>query len=195
MPEADWLSPQLRAAGRERALKRGELLFRAGQRTVGLYLVASGRVRLVRTDRSGREVVLHNARAGETIAEASLFSEIYHCDAVATTAARVRLYPKAALLAAFAREPATARAFMARLGQQVMALRTQIEQQNIRSARERVRHYLAVHADPDGRTPVAGTVKELAAQLGLTHETLYRTLGRMAAEGEIKRLRGAIKLL
>jgi CRP-like cAMP-binding protein len=84
---------------------------------------------------------------------------------------------------------------MARLGQQVMALRTQIEQKNIRSARERVRHYLASHAGSDGRTPVPGTVKELAAQLGLTHETLYRTLGRMAAEGEIKRLRGAIKLL
>lgn len=195
MPEADWLPPKVRAAGRERALRRGEALFRAGQRTVGLYAVVSGRVRLVRTDRAGREVVLHNARAGETLAEASLFSPAYHCDAVASTAARVRLYPKAAILAEFARDAEAARPFMAHLGRQVMALRTAIERQTIRSARERVRHYLAVHAGPDGRTPLPGTVKELAAELGLTHEALYRTLARMAAEGEIKRLRNAIELL
>ena len=33
-------------------------------------------------------------------------------------------------------------------------------------------------------------LKRLRADLDLTHEALYRTLARMAAEGEIKRLRG-----
>jgi CRP-like cAMP-binding protein len=195
MTEVDWLPRKVRAAGTVRALKRGQTLFRAGQRTVGLYEVTSGRVRLVRLDRSGREVVLHNARAGDTIAEASLFSPTYHCDAIATTAARVRLYPKTAILAEFARNPEAAQPFMARLGHQIMALRTLLERHSIRSARERVRHYLAVNAGADGRTVVLpGTLKELAADLDLTHEALYRTLARMAAEGEIKRLRGAIKL-
>ena len=195
MTEVDWLPPKVRAAGAERALKRGQTLFRAGQRTVGLYEIVSGRVRLVRLDRSGREVVLHNARSGETIAEASLFSPTYHCDAIATTAARVHLYPKAAILAEFARNPEAARPFMARLGHQIMALRTLLERHSIRSARERVRHYLAVNVSADGRTvALPGTLKELAADLDLTHEALYRTLARMTADGEIKRLRGAIKL-
>jgi CRP-like cAMP-binding protein len=196
MTETNWLPPRVRATGRERALKRGEALFRAGERTVGLYAIVSGRVRLVRTDRSGREVVLHNARAGETLAEASLFSPSYHCDAIAGTAARVRLYPKAAILSEFAREPESARLFMAHLGRQIMALRTTIERQSIRSARERVRHYLIVNAGADGRTvALHGTLKDLAAELGLTHEALYRTLARMAADREIKRLPGMIKLL
>ncbi len=195
MTEVDWLPPKVRAAGTERALKRGQTLFRAGQRTVGLYQIASGRVRLVRLDRSGREVVLHNARAGDTIAEASLFSPTYHCEAIATTAARVRLYPKAAILAEFARNPDAAQPFMAQLGHKIMALRTLLERHSIRSARDRIRHYLAVNAGADGRTVVLqGTLKELAADLDLTHEALYRTLARMAAEGEIKRQRGAIKL-
>jgi DNA-binding phage protein len=34
---------------------------------------------------------------------------------------------------------------------------------------------------------VSGTLKQLAADLGLTHEALYRTLARMAADGEITR--------
>jgi DeoR/GlpR family transcriptional regulator of sugar metabolism len=39
-----------------------------------------------------------------------------------------------------------------------------------------------------------GTLKELAAELGLTHEALYRTLARMAADKEITRTGGIIKL-
>jgi CRP-like cAMP-binding protein len=195
MTEADWLPQKVRAAGSERALKRGQSLFRAGQRTVGLYEIVSGQVRLVRVDRSGREVVLHNARAGDTIAEASLFSPTYHCDAIASAAARVRLYPKAAILTEFARNPEAARRFMARLGHQVMALRTLLERHSIRSARERVRHYLAVNVGADGTVVLPGSLKDLAADLGLSHEALYRTLARMAAEGEIKRQRGVIKLM
>jgi DNA-binding Lrp family transcriptional regulator len=39
-----------------------------------------------------------------------------------------------------------------------------------------------------------GTLKELAADLGLTHEALYRTLARMTADGEIKRTGSIIRL-
>jgi CRP-like cAMP-binding protein len=106
----------------------------------------------------------------------------------------VRLYPKAAILTEFARNPEAARPFMARLGHQVMALRTLLERHSIRSARERVRHYLAVNVGADGTVVLPGTLKDLAADLGLSHEALYRTLARMTAEGEIKRQRGAIKL-
>ena len=64
----------------------------------------------------------------------------------------VRLYPKPAVLAAFAKDRKAAQAFSATLARQVMSLRTRIEQRNIRSARERVRHFLALNADADGRT-------------------------------------------
>ena len=108
----------------------------------------------------------------------------------------MRLYPKATLLAEFEREPKAAQAFTAMLARQVMNLRTRLEQRNIHSARDRVRHYLALNAGADGRTvKIAGTLKNLAAELGLTHEALYRTLADMAAAGEIGRLKGKIRLL
>jgi len=178
---------------RERDLEPGQTLFRAGQRTIGIYQVLSGRVRLARVDRSGRETVLYTADAGDMIAEASLFSSIYHCDAIASTAAKVRLYPKDVVLAAFKHDPEATKSFTTRLARQVMDLRTRMELRNIHSARDRVRHYLALHVGPDGATvAVNGTLKELAAELGLTHEALYRTLARMAAKGEIKRFDGKI---
>ena len=193
MPVKDWLPAALRAAAVDRKLKAGEALFRLGDKATGLCEVVSGRVRLTRVDRSGHEIVLHVAGPGETLAEASLFSASYHCDAIASTNATVRVYPKREMLAAFERDPRAMRAFSAMLARQVMSLRTRIEQRNIRSARERVRHYLVLNAGADGRTvELGGTLKDMAAELGLTHEVLYRTLAALERSGEIKRSRGKI---
>jgi CRP/FNR family transcriptional regulator, dissimilatory nitrate respiration regulator len=193
MAVKDWLPADV--VGVERKVKAGQVLFRLGSRTAGLYEVISGKVRLVRLDPAGREAVLYVAAAGDTIAEASLFSPTYHCDAIAMTNAVVRLYPKGVLLAQFQQNPSAAQAFMAMLGRQVMTLRTRLEQRNIRSARERIRHYLAVNVGADRRTvTLPGTLKDLAADLGLSHEALYRTIAEMTADGEIERLKGRIRL-
>jgi CRP-like cAMP-binding protein len=196
MPVKDWLPAAVRAAAIDRKLKPGETLFRLGDKTAGLFEVIVGRVRLARVDRAGHEIVLHVAGPGETLAEASLFSADYHCDAIASTDAVVRIYPKAAVLAGFTKEPKAAQAFTATLARQVMNLRTRIEQRNIRSARERLRHYLALNVGSDRRTvALRGTLKDLAAELGLSHEALYRTLAALERSGEIKRAKGKIMLL
>ncbi|QDM19906.1 MULTISPECIES: Crp/Fnr family transcriptional regulator [unclassified Tardiphaga] len=193
---ADWLTRTIRVAGVERAFRAKQVLFRTGQRTAGFYEVITGNVCLVRVDRAGREAVLQIAAAGETLGEASLFASAYHCDGIATTDAVVRLYPKTIVLAEFERDPKAAQAFMAMLAHQVMNLRTRVEQRNINSAHDRVRHYLALNTGTDGRTiRVTGTLKDLATELGLTHETLYRTLADLAAAGEIERSKGKIKLM
>jgi CRP/FNR family transcriptional regulator, dissimilatory nitrate respiration regulator len=185
----------LHSAAVERRLAAGEALFHRGDSSAGFFEIVSGRLRLVRTGTDGRELTLHAAEAGETIAEASLFSPAYHCDAIAVTDTVVRLYRKPTVLAAFARDPAAAADFMAVLAHQVMSLRTRLEGRNIRSARDRVLHYLMVHAAFDGRTVMLpGTLKELAAELGLSHEALYRALAALEADGEIFRERGCIRL-
>lgn len=196
MPTTDWLPATVRNQARERTLKAGEALFRLGDKSAGLVEVVAGRVRLSRVDRSGREIVLYVAAPGDTIAEASLFSPRYHCDAIASTDATVRVYPKAAVLAAFARDPKAAQGFAATLARQVMTLRTRLEQRNIRSARERVRHFLALRVGDDGRTVDLGgaSLKETAAALGLSHEAFYRTLSALERGGEISRAGGRITL-
>ena len=195
MAATNWLPSSARAAAVERRLNPGQTLFYSGSKSTGFYEVVTGTVRLIRVDRSGREAVLQVASAGDTLAEASLFSPTYHCDAVATTEATVRKYPKAALLAELQRDPKIARSFAAMLAHQVMTLRTRLERRNIHSARDRVRHFLTVNVNVDGRTVVlSGTLKQLAADLGLTHEALYRTLARMEAEREITRTGTTIKI-
>jgi CRP/FNR family transcriptional regulator, dissimilatory nitrate respiration regulator len=166
-----------------------------GDPTAGIYEVLQGKVQMVRVDASGREIILYVASAGEIFAEAALFSPVYRCDALTKTGATVRLYPKAKVLAAFRQNPQAAEAFMAILAREIMHLRTRLEQRNIRSARDRVRHFLAFNTGTDGRTVLLhGTLKDLAAELGLTHEALYRALADLAAEGEIKRSKNKIVL-
>ena len=190
------IAATLSSAAVERRLDAGEALFHRGDRSAGFFEIVSGRLRLVRTDADGRELTLHAAGAGETIAEASLFSPAYHCDAVAVTDTVVRLYRKSTVLAAFGRDPAAAVDFMAMLAHQVMSLRTRLEGRNIRSTRDRVLHYLMINAAFDGRTVMLrGTVKELAAELGLSHEALYRALAALEADGAIFREKGCIRLV
>jgi CRP-like cAMP-binding protein len=196
MPDQSWLTPAIRRAAIARTLTTGEPLFRLGDKSAGLCEIVSGRVRLARVDRTGHETVLHVAGPGETIAEASLFSPHYQCDAIASTHAVVRIYPKAAILAAFEADRKAAQAFTAMLAHQVMDLRTRVERRNIRSARERVRHYFALNTGADGRTVgLHGTLKDLANELGLTHEALYRTLAVLERSGEIRKEEGHIVLL
>jgi CRP/FNR family transcriptional regulator, dissimilatory nitrate respiration regulator len=195
MAAKDWLPAGVRAAGVERVLTAGQALFRMGDRTGGIYEVLQGQVQMVRVDASGREIILYAASAGEIFAEAALFSPVYRCHALTKTGATVRLYPKAKVLSEFRQDPQAANAFMAILAHEIMNLRARLEQRNIRSVRDRVRHFLALSTGTDGRTVLLrGTLKDLAAELGLTHEALYRALADLAAKGEIKRFKSKILL-
>ena len=76
------------------------------------------------------------------------------------------IYPKREVLAAFENIPKAAQAFTKTLAHQVMSIRTRIEQRNIRSARERVRHFLGLNVGSDRRTvELRGTLKALASEI------------------------------
>lgn len=201
MPPCDLLPPAFEAAaatsGRIRDLAAGELLFRQGDRASAIYRVETGRLRLLRHAVDGRLVVLHTARAGDLFAEAALFSEGYHCDAVATVPSRIHTYPKAAMLATLRADPALLEAFTAELARRLQALRARLELRDIRSARERVLQHFALlaTAGSDARTiPLESQLQDIAADLGLTREAFYRTLAALEGEGVIVRTEGLIVL-
>jgi CRP-like cAMP-binding protein len=174
-----------------RRLEAGEMLFRRGDKSVGIFEIEQGRLRMIRYTIEDHAAVLASAGRGELFAEASLFAETYHCDAVAAIASEVRIYPKEVLLAALRADAALAERFMALLARELMALRARLEARNIRSARQRILHHLA---GSGGRMAVPGTLMEFAADLGLAHEVLYRTLAALEADGLIERDAQSISL-
>jgi CRP/FNR family transcriptional regulator, dissimilatory nitrate respiration regulator len=195
MASLDWLPVPIRQHSTVRDLDAGESLFRQGNKASAIFEVERGRLRLIRNTIDSHPVVLHTARKGELCAEAALFAATYHCDAIAAIASRVRVYPKRELLAAFRGDPALGERFMAVLAHQIHALRARLEERNIRSARERVLHHLVLVAGKDGRTVhLDGTLMDLAVEMGLAHEVLYRTLATLEKSGAIVRTRSAIVL-
>ena len=195
MSSHDWLPLAIRQRSTTRDLDAGEALCRQGRKASAIFEVEQGRLRLIRHTIDSHPIVLHTAREGQLFAEAALFAAAYHCDAVAAIASRVRVYPKRELLTALRSDPAIAERFMAVLAHQIHALRARLEERNIRSARKRVLHHVALAAGKDGRTmSLEGTLMNLAAELGLTHEVLYRTLADLEKAGVIARTGSAIIL-
>jgi CRP-like cAMP-binding protein len=179
----------------QRKLAPGEALFRQGDATVAIYIVRDGRVRLVRHLADGSTLALHAAQADETLAEAALFADAYHCDAVAEIPSTVTIVPKAELLAALEVDPQASLALAKGLAARVRDLRAQLELRNIRSAPERVLGWLrmrAIGSPPAVRIDRPWT--EIAAEIGLTHEVIYRALAGLERDGRIKRDHALITL-
>ena len=88
----DALPAGLRRQAMDIVVAAGELVFRRGARPGRMLWVVEGEVRLVRRSRNGAEIVLQRACSG-FLAEASLESPRYHCDALAATDSRLLAFP------------------------------------------------------------------------------------------------------
>lgn len=171
-----------------RSLARNEALFRQGEKVTAIYFVEVGRLRLERQTIDGRSLVVGTTSSGKFFVEAALFADIFHCDAVATEPSQVRVYPKAAVLNALRADPAHAMSLLSLVAHQVIELRHHIEIMKVRSAKERVMLYLDLNTGPDGRTiDLRSQLQDIASELGLTREVLYRTLARLEQAGAIER--------
>jgi CRP-like cAMP-binding protein len=172
----------------KRSLARHEKLFEQGDKVNAIYFVETGRLHLERRTFDGRVLVLGTTGAGESFVEAALFAESYHCDAVATEPSQVRVYPKTAVLNALRADPTCAMSFLALMARQVFDLRRRLEIMKVRSAEDRVMLYLDLNAGADGRTvTLRGQLQDIASELGLTREALYRTLAKLERAGAIER--------
>jgi len=155
----------------------GDTVFHQGDPTHGLYVVQTGRVHLERVGPDGERFIIHRAQAGTSFAEASVFSEVYHCDAVIVEAGALIRIDKASVLAAFA-DPAFARAYGRQAAQQIQAQRQMLEIVGIRRAEDRVMAGLVAGL-------LDGSVVEFAARLQLSHEAAYRTLRKLVQDGRV----------
>ncbi|MCB1492067.1 MAG: Crp/Fnr family transcriptional regulator [Rhodobiaceae bacterium] len=155
-------------------LDAGTSLFRSGTPVTTIYRVRSGTVHLVRHTRQGASLILHRARTGTILAEASAFSERYHCDADVAETVVLDALPKARFLERLAADPDLAVEWAKRLAHAVQAARFRAEIRSLKRVSDRLDAWL-----DDGNTlPEMGRWQEVAAELSITREALYRELSR-----------------
>ena len=149
-------------------------MFLSGERVESIFMLCAGRVQLQRHTTHGARLILQNAGPDTVLAEASAFSETYHCDAVVTEPATLAALPKPAFIAALRDDPDLALAWSAMLARSVQAARVRAEIRSLPKVADRLNAWL----DEGHALPEKGRWQDVAAELGVTREALYRELAR-----------------
>jgi CRP/FNR family transcriptional regulator, dissimilatory nitrate respiration regulator len=153
----------------------GQHLFRMDDRVLALFEVIDGEITLERGGAGGARLVLQRARRGDIVAEASLFSESYHCDAIAIAPTEVRSIGIGSVRDHLARNPEALWSLARDLAHHVQRARLRAEMLSMRRLSDRIDAWLMMNTC---NLPSKGKWLPLAAELGVTPEALYRELAR-----------------
>jgi CRP/FNR family transcriptional regulator, dissimilatory nitrate respiration regulator len=140
-----------------------------------LFVVKSGMVHLLRFQEDGGTVVLQRAGAGALMAEASVFSQSYHCAAVAVKESVLAAYPIKAVREMLTNKPEAVLAFARLLASEVREARKRAEILALKRVSERLEAWLTWN---DGNLPERGMLHHVADEIGVSREALYRELSK-----------------
>lgn len=183
----------LAAAGRTRTLKRGEMLFAAGDDQAACATLVSGALKVAAFDADGNEQILSLVHPSGFIGE--LFAPFAHHDVVALTQSKLCTFARSDIDRAIEDYPALARALLRRSQEELLATRNLLELTAHASAEARLAALLhdfaaaasdsSCHMAQEFELPL--TRGEIANMLGLTIETVSRKLGELEEMGAIAR--------
>lgn len=171
--------PTIFSDAKVRSLQSGDHLFRRGAKVSHAYLIREGELGLVRFLADGGALTLSHARAGSLVAEASLFSDRYHCDGICNGVCEVASLPRQLEIERLEANGQTLAA-LAQAAHEVQNLRTRLEINRHRSLRTRLDAYLEIYGQPE-----TGTWVRVADWIGVTPAALYRELAARRASGAI----------
>ena len=190
-------SPDLEAlAARtvERRLKRGEILFIAGEPAGGLYVVVEGSIRAYRVGADGREQTLHVESAGATLAEVPIFDEGCYPSTTAAEEDSILLFIEKSDVLNLCRErPQISVAALRLLARRVRNCAALVESLSLRDVDRRLAALLCAEASDHSRRSgssvtfeLALTHQQIAARIGSVREVVSRALARLQQGGLIQ---------
>ncbi len=186
---------QVAAALVERRFAKGEIVFLEGNACEGIYLVASGRVRIYKVSVEGREQVLSIAGPGDTFNEVPVFDGGPNPATVeALEPTTLRLLPTDDFLRLAAAHPAIGRGTMKVFAARLRQLTVLVEDLSFRHVRSRVAKVLLQWREESqrGSAPPRLTQREFAALVGTTREVVGRVLSALQQAGAVRMEHGHI---
>lgn len=191
------------AAGTRRRVARGATLFAAGDEATALYLMVSGRVKLVRRNAEGQEVIVRFVGPGELLgAVAALPAARYPASAEVVEEVELAAWGREALAVVVAAHPGFAMALLGivtrRMGEvqgQLQEMATERVAQRVARALLRLARQLGRKVDEGVLIDLALSRQSLAEMTGTTLFTVSRLLSAWESEGllEVGRERVVIR--
>ena len=162
-------------ADRRRMLSQGTYLFHQEDPISSVFVVEEGLVELIRHQRDGATIVLQRGASRTVLAEASMYSENYHCDAIVALPSSVIELPKATFLNRLQEDETFSNLWAAHLAGEVQSARYRSEILSRKTVAERLDGWLVWQGI---KLPSKGQWKNIAIQIGVSPEALYRELAK-----------------
>ncbi len=173
---------------------KGETIFHPGQQAESIYKVIKGEVHLYRHNQDGKRALLYRAYDNQYFAEASLNSDCYHCTAISIKPSEIQVINTEKMVFDLKENSEFAMSWIANLSSELRRQRARVELLHIKSAEERLRHFILTEGSPSGELHLQGTISELSEILGLSREALYRLISKMERQDILQRTGNLIKL-
>jgi CRP/FNR family transcriptional regulator, cyclic AMP receptor protein len=191
---ASLTEPELRAlihCVSNKHFDRGELLFNEGDQCAGMFLVASGKIRIFKLSPGGREQILAVEGPGSSFAELPVFDGgNYPASASALEDSEVLFISRKDFQNYCRAHPEVAIKVIAVVGSRLRRLVGIIEELSFTTVRHRLIGLILRLAQSGGTNSTEGirveltmTHQDLAAELGTVRELVSRNLSRLQAEG------------
>jgi CRP/FNR family transcriptional regulator len=184
--------------------QKGDVIFHEGSPCTGLYNVCTGKVKLVRTGRVGRQTIVRFSGSGATLGETDMFREDGRHSATAQAMEEVVVcfLPKSVMVDYMVENPTMSMNLMTRLSEALHRMELRVESLATKDARLRLAEFLSDMAEEEGEEHPDGirirlrlTREEIAEVIGATLETTIRLVSVLKKDGVIADQEGHIVIL
>ena len=173
-----------------REVRKGEVLWNAGDEASSLHLIVQGRVKIVRHG-AGGDVILEIFGRGEPVGAVAVYNGIpYPASAIALEPSTLLIVPAREYLELIERHPEFARDLIRELTRLYLGLSRKVEDMRGQRVEVRIANLFLSLAERMGRPrdgaleiPIALSRQEVADLVGTTVETAIRVLSRWGREG------------
>jgi len=188
---------EIRRFTRTTYLEAGEVLFRESEPCSAIYCVLDGLIKLCVHGPKNHEKIVEFIGPRQTFAEAAMFSgQGYPVSAIAIEESELIALDAYSFMRYLRQRPDLNWVMLAMLSRRLHQLVGQVKSMCLHNAEQKVANFLMEYYDPDTPDrPVSNLPArraELASVLGITAETLCRTLTNFRKRGWIRTLDSAI---
>jgi CRP-like cAMP-binding protein len=171
----------------EYRLKKGEILFTAGEEPRGLYVIVAGSLRAFRANEEGREQTIHVEKAGTTIAEVPVFDDKpYPSTVTAEEPSEVLFISKQDIKKLCLKYPAIALSALKLLASRLRKTAALVESLSLREVDQRLAAFLiAEFKEKKNKKITVLPHAILASRLGSVREVVSRSFAKLEQEGLI----------
>lgn len=174
--------------------KKGEIIYRDGDKSDSLYIVSSGKIRIYRLSESGKEQLVRILTPGDFTGELALFRESIHTSyAEAMRDTDVCMITRYELQEFLIKFPSISLRILSEFSDRLDKSETQTTRFATEKVETRLAFFLAEcleNQEESMKIKLPMSRKDLASYLGTTPETISRKLGELEEQGYIRQESG-----